>query len=87
MQQLELFKMNLDHTIKRWNIILDITEILWDEYVAEITIPSWKFIVKYFYDGYDIISLEILDYMWYIYLWKWIIKTIKDLIKIMLKNN
>ena len=80
MQQIWLFKNTDIINIKKWNISLNISKFSDNQYIADLSLPSWKFIIKYIYENKKIISLEILDCIWYLYLWKWIIITIKNIL-------
>ncbi len=85
MQQLQLFKQEKNTKINRWNISLKTEEISENDYIANLKLPSWKFIIKYSLIGKKIESFEIIDYAWYIYLSVNMIKNIKNLLQAILK--
>ncbi len=85
MQQLQLFKKSNNIKINRWNICLKTEEFDTNNYIANLELPSWKFIIKYTLIEKKIESFEIIDYAWYIYLSVNMIKNIKNLLQAILK--
>ena len=81
MQQISLFRNDI-FSIRRWNLEF-VSQLLNENiFVATLSVPSWKFIVKYFLEDKKIKEFEVLDYMGYVYLTKAIIKNIKDLVEL-----
>jgi len=85
MQELQLFKKEEKIKINRWNIFLKIESFEENNYIANLELPSWKFIVKYHLIDTKIESFEIIDYAWYIYLSVNMIKNIKNLLQAIIK--
>ncbi len=85
MQQLQLFKQEKNIQINKGNIFLKTEEITENNYIANLELPSWKFIIKYSLIEKKIESFEIIDYAWYIYLSVNMIKNIKNLLQAILK--
>lgn len=86
MQQLYLLKEENEKKINRWNINFKTKLINENEYITILSIPSWKFIAKYTLEYDKINTFEILDYIWYMHLWKSMIKNIKNLIATIIKT-
>jgi len=85
MQELQLFKKEEKIKINRWNISLKIENKKENNYIANLELPSWKFIVRYHLIEKKIESFEIIDYAWYIYLSVNMIKNIKNLLQAMIE--
>ena len=88
MQQLQLFETKKISNIQNWNISFVSQEVEENLFIWEISVPSWKFIVRYtLSENKKISSFEILDYIWYLYINLWVIKNIKQLTQVVLNNN
>jgi len=86
MQQVALFDFK-EKEINRWNFSLKITNLDDNYYLGVLSIPSWKFILKYTFENWKIITFEILDYSGYLYLTVSLIKNIKKLLEVMLAES
>ena len=85
MQQISLFEL-WKKSIRRWNLEFVVDAISSNTYIATLSVPSWKFIVKYSVCDKIIQEFEILDYAGYMYITKGIIKNIKWLVQTIFKN-
>jgi len=85
MQQIQLFQKEKNIEIKKWNILLKIENLNENNYIANLELPSWKFIIKYSLIYKKIDSFEVIDYVWYIYLSINMIKNIKKLLQAIIK--
>lgn len=86
MQQLALFDFK-EKEINKWKINLKITNLDNGYYLGVLLIPSWKFILKYTFEHWKIITFEVLDYSGYLYLTVSLIKNIKKLLEVMLAES
>ncbi len=83
MQQLTLFNVQVKE-ISKGNISLKILDEKNWKIVALLSIPSWKFFVKYSLEWIKISEFEILDYTGYLYINVSLIKTLKRLVELLL---
>lgn len=88
MQQPSLFQLEKKN-FQKGNLSFEIsTTELENVFIWTLQIPSGKFIVKYSLDEFSKInSFEIIDYSWYLYITIPIIKNIKTLIELLIKNS
>ena len=87
MQQLALFQLE-KKSFQRGNLHFETfpsnTE---NTFTGILQIPSGKFIVRYSLDEFSkIISFEVIDYSGYLYITLPIIKNIKTLVELLIKN-
>jgi len=87
MQQVQLFTKQNNIKISRWNILLNSNLIDKNIYIADLELPSGKFIIKYSFLNNKISSFEILDYIWYVYFSISMVKNIRNLLQVILLKN
>ena len=87
MQQLQLFVETNIYEFKKWQISFIYHQLQENDFIGELSVPSWKFIIKFSYYNNKILTFEIIDYLWYLYINVWLIKTIKKLTDAIIKKS